>query len=100
MNLATAITLGISIAGFIGGIIGTVATLSSKYGKLNETVSNNAQRDKEEREKASQKFAELYNRTNAHDASIAQLSGSVQNLNTTCSRIESKLDRLIEGKTR
>lgn len=96
MNTGGFITLGISVAGFIGGIIGTVAKLSSNYGKLNEKVSFNDERDKEERAKTSQKFAELYNRMASNEGDVKELNSKVDSLNCTCVRIESKLDKLIE----
>ena len=100
MNIYTAISLGIAIAGFIGGIIVKVADLSSKYGRLQENVKNNEDRDTEERQKASGKFAELYNRMGANEASVNALQTNVNNLTATCNRIESKLDRIIEREAK
>lgn len=96
MNVYTAISLGLAIAGFIGGVIWKVADLSMKFGKMQETISANKERDAEEREKASQKFSELYNRMATNESSLSALQSNVTNLSATCSRIESKLDRLIE----
>ena len=100
MNMYTAISLGITIAGFIGGIIVKVADLSSKYGHLQEKVKNNEDRDIEERQKAGAKFTELYNRMSANESSVNALQTNVNNLTATCSRIESKLDRIIEREAK
>ena len=100
MNIYTSISLGIAIAGFIGGIIAKVADLSSKYGRLQEKVKNNEDRDTEERQKTSAKFAELYNRMSANESSVNALQTNVNNLTATCNRIESKLDRIIEREAK
>ena len=100
MNIYTSISLGIAIAGFIGGVIVKVADLSSKYGRLQEKVKNNEDRDTEERQKASGKFAELYNRMGANESSVNALQTNVNNLTATCNRIESKLDRIIEHEAK
>jgi hypothetical protein len=96
MNIGAAITLGISIAGFIGGVIIKVADLSIKFGRLKEKVEQNETRDAEERQHSSQKFSELYNRTADHAGNIQALQVSISTLAETTSRIEAKLDRLIE----
>ena len=96
MNMYTAISLGITIAGFIGGIVVKVADLSSKYGHLQEKVKNNEDRDTEDRQKTSAKFTELYNRMSANESSVNALQTNVNNLTATCNRIETKLDRIIE----
>ena len=100
MNIYTAISLGIAIAGFIGGVIVKVADLSSKYGRLQEKVKNNEDRDTEERQNAGTKFAELYNRMSANESSVNALQTNVNNLTATCNRIESKLDRIIEREAK
>ena len=100
MNIYTAISLGIAIAGFIGGVVVKVADLSSKYGRLQEKVKNNEDRDTEERQKTSAKFAELYNRMSANESSVNALQTNVNNLTATCNRIESKLDRIIEREAK
>lgn len=99
MSITAIVSVSITVAGFVGGIIVTVANLSVKYGKLTQKVAQNEERDKEEREHSSAKFSELYNRTAAHDSVIAALSNNVGSLSATCTRIESKLDRLIERKS-
>lgn len=96
MGIAAAITLGITIAGFAGGIIIKVSDLSIKFGKLTQTVEQSMERDREDRDQNNNRFNELYTRTNAHESSIAALTNSVTSLTSTCQRIESKLDRLIE----
>lgn len=96
MNVTAAITLGLAIAGFIGGIIWKVADLSVRFGRMTQKVEQNELRDKEEREHASVKFAELYNRMGQNESVIAALTNNVNTLTNTCGRIETKLDRLIE----
>ena len=100
MNIYTAISLGIAIAGFIGGVIVKVADLSSKYGRLQEKVKTNEDRDTEERQKTGAKFTELYNRMSANESSVNALQTNVNNLTATCNRIESKLDRIIEREAK
>jgi len=95
VEIATAITLGISIAGFVGGTLVKVADLSLKFGRLKEKVENNEKRDEEERGKSSQKFSELYNKTAGNTASIQALQVSITALTNTTNRIETKLDKLI-----
>lgn len=100
MNIYTAISMGLAIAGFIGGIIVKVADLSSKYGRLLENVKNNEERDTEERQKSCVKFEELYNRMSANESSVNALQTNVTNLTATCNRIETKLDRIIEREVK
>ena len=100
MNIYTAISLGIGIAGFKGGINVKGAELSSKDWRLQENVKNNEDRDTEERQKASGKFAELYNRMSANESSVNALQTNVNNLTATCNRIASKLDRIIEREVK
>lgn len=95
-NAVTVISISITVAGFIFGIIGSVFRLSVEYGRLKKTVEANELRDKEEREKTRDKFSKLYATTNSHESTLAALKNNVSNLQQTCSRIESKLDRLIE----
>ena len=96
MNIYTSICLGITIAGFIGGIITAVAKLASKTGRLMERVEQNEKRDIEEREKIGVNFTELYGRMNAVECDVKAQGTSINNLVATCTRIESKLDRLVE----
>lgn len=100
MGIAGFITLGITIAGFIFGIIATVSKLSVEYGKLRNEIDQNESRDKEERAHTREKFTELYTRISGHDSTLAALQNNVSNLTTTCGRIETKLDRLIEKETK
>ncbi len=98
MDVKVLVSISISIAGFIFGIIWKIVELSVKFGKIQQRIDNNEERDREERAHASVKFSELYNRTANHDALISGLANNVTTLSSTCSRIESKLDRLIEKK--
>ena len=100
MNIYTSICLGITIAGFIGGIIAKVADLSTKYGKLTEKMETNEKRDEEERAKSSVKFSELYNRMSTTESNAKETQAKVDVLMGTCNRIESKLDRIIEREAK
>ena len=96
MNIYTSISLGIAIAGFIGGIITAVARLAINTGRLMERLESNEKRDTEEREKIGVNFTELYGRMNAVECDVKAQGTSINNLVATCTRIESKLDRIIE----
>ena len=100
MNIYTVIGLGITIAGFIGGIITAVAKLAVKTGQVVEKLQTNENRDGEERAKISAKFSELYNRMSASESNARETQANVDNLMGTCSRIEGKLDRLIEREAK
>ena len=90
------ISVSIAIAGFIGGIITAVAKLAIKTGRLMERLEQNEKRDAEEREKIGVNFTELYGRMNAVECDVKAQGTSINNLVATCTRIESKLDRIIE----
>lgn len=96
MNTAQFISIGITAGGFIIGIITTVAKLASNFGKLESKVLHNEERDKEERDKSSIKFAELYNRIGINEGDVKEINTKVDSLTMTVSRIETKLDKLIE----
>ena len=96
MNVYTLISISIAIAGFIGGIITSVAKLAIKTGRLMERLEQNEKRDAEEREKIGVNFTELYGRMNAVECDVKAQGTSINNLVATCTRIESKLDRIIE----
>ena len=98
MNVYTSISLGIAIAGFIGGIITAVSKLAIKTGRLMERLEQNEKRDAEEREKIGVNFTELYGRMNAAECDIRSQATAIHNIEATCSRIESKLDRIIEAR--
>ena len=100
MNIYTAIGLGITIAGFIGGIITAVAKLAVKTGRVIEKLQANENRDDEERSKTSAKFSELYNLMAASESNARETQAKVDNLMGTCNRIETKLDRLIEREAK
>lgn len=100
MSPITIISISITIAGFVGGIIGSVAKLSAEYGKLKKTVEANEKRGEEERAHVRVKFSNLFATTNAHESTLAALKNNVTNLQTTCARIEAKLDRLIEKEVK
>lgn len=95
MRIEVAITLGISIAGFVFAVIGKIIALSVKFGKFEERMKLNEERDVEERAKASVKFSELYSRMSSNESDVNSLKTSMLNITATCNRIESKLDRLL-----
>ena len=96
MNIGSALALGISVGGFVITVVTLIARLSKHYGKLEEQVKFNEERDKEERQKSSVKFAELYNRMATSEGDVKELNAKVDTLQNTCVRIECKLDKLIE----
>jgi hypothetical protein len=98
MNIYTSISLGIAIAGFIGGIITAVAKLATNTGRLMERLENNEKRDDEQRTKLDANITELYARMNAAEGDVKAQGTAIQNLVATCSRIENKLDRIIEAR--
>ena len=99
MSITAIITISISLAGFIGGIITAVAKLAIKTGRLMERLENNEKRDSEERAKIDANITELYGRMNAAECDVKAQGTAIQNLVATCSRIENKLDRIIEART-
>ena len=98
MSIITAITLGITIAGFAGGIITAVAKLATKTGRLMERLESNEKRDTEERGKIEANLSELYGRMNAAECDIRSQATAIHNIEATCGRIETKLDRIIEAR--
>lgn len=96
MNIYTSICLAITIAGFIGGIITAVAKLAVKTGRLMEVLESNEKRDTEERAKIETNFKELYARMNQTECDVKAQETAINSLVATCTRIENKLDRIIE----
>jgi len=70
--------------------------LSVNNGKLQKTVEKNEEKIREVQRVTDSKIDNLYARTNEHEAAIASMASSVNALAQTCTRIETKLDRLIE----
>ena len=68
MTAGAAITLGITVASFILGIIYKLIDLSVRFGRFSRQMEDNEKRDNEEREKATRKFEELYNARNRSEA--------------------------------
>lgn len=99
MNVYTAITLGISVAGFVGGIIVAVAKLATKTGRVLERMDNNEKRDAEERAKINANISELYGRMNVCEGDVKAQGTEIKSILETCKRIENKLDRRIERET-
>lgn len=100
MNTAAAITLGISIATFLLGIIYKLGDLSMKFGRMTRTLETNEERDAEERRKNSAKFTELYNGRNSHESDITRLDTTMRNIDTKLEKVDGKLDRNEQSVTR
>lgn len=98
MNIGAIITLGITIAGFVGGVIAALVKLGASMGRTMERLESNEKRDTEERAKISANFTELYGRMNSAECDIRSQGTELHNIEATCSRIESKLDRIIEAR--
>ena len=98
MNIYTTISLCIAIAGFIGGVIAALVKLGASVGRLMERLESNEKRDSEERAKIEANFSELYGRMNTAECEIKSQGTAIHNIEATCSRIESKLDRIIEAR--
>ena len=99
MSVTAIISFSITVAGFIFGIITTVAKLAIEYGRIKKEMEENEERDREERLHTREKFSDLYSKINLHESTLAGLKNNVTNLTSTCQRIESKLDRLIEKES-
>ncbi|MBP5444062.1 MAG: hypothetical protein J6Y60_12570 [Treponema sp.] len=98
MTVPAGITLGITIATFILGIIYKLIDLSVKYGRFSRQMEDNERRDQEERDKAAKKFDELFNSRNNHETSLARLDTTIINIDAKLEKIDGKLDKLMEGK--
>ena len=98
MGIYTSISLAITIAGFIGGVVTALVKLGTKTGRLMERLEQNEKRDSEERAKIDANITELYGRMNAAEGDVKAQGTAIQNLVATCTRIESKLDRIIETR--
>lgn len=100
MNISAIITISISLAGFIGGVVTALVKLGMKTGRLMEQLENNEKRDAEERAKIDANITELYGRMNAAECDVKAQGTAIQNLVATCTRIENKLDRIIEREAK
>ncbi len=100
MNMAAAITLGISIATFLLGIIYKLGDLSVRFGRMAKTIEANEERDAEERRKNAAKFTELYNGRNSHEAAITRLDTTMRSIETKLEKVDAKLDRNEQSVTR
>ena len=98
MSISAIITLSITIAGFIGGVVTALVKLGTKTGRLMERLEQNEKRDAEEREKIGVNFTELFGRMNAAECDIRSQATAIHNIEATCGRIETKLDRIIEAR--
>ena len=98
MNIVTAISISITVAGFIGGTIAALVKLGATMGRLMERLDGNDKRDGEVRGKIEANFSELYGRMNEAECAIRSQGTAIHNIEATCSRIETKLDRIIEAR--
>lgn len=80
-----------------------ISSLAVKVGRMTQSMEHSeteiAQleaRLKDETVRAREKFAKLFTRTEKHESLIAGLDNTVESLSATCTRIENKLDKLIE----
>lgn len=71
--------------------------MSKDNGKLTEKVDSMESRAREDRESNARSFTELFTRTNAAEQNITALNSKVDNLTNICSKMDSKLDRIIEA---
>jgi septal ring factor EnvC (AmiA/AmiB activator) len=99
VNIAV-ITVGISIATFLLGIIYKLGDLSMKFGRMAKTIEANDERDAEERRRNSAKFSEIYSDRNRHEAAIARLDTTITNIDTKLEKVDAKLDRNEQCVTR
>ena len=97
MNVPAGITLRITIATFVLGIIYKLIDLSVKYGRFARQMEDNEKRDMEEREKSAKKFDELFNSRNSHENSLTRLDTRFSNIDEKLEKIDMKLDKLISG---
>lgn len=103
MSTTAIISCAIAVAGFIISILGTMARLSVRFGKMEQRVAENESRDKEEREKTRVKFEGLYHDVNVHNTAIATLSTKIDSMaqtvvdtKTEVQHMNLKLDKMIE----
>ncbi|WP_443739584.1 hypothetical protein [Treponema sp.] len=103
MSTTAIISCAIAVAGFIISILGTMARLSVRFGKMEQRVAENESRDKEEREKTRVKFERLYHDVNVHNTAIATLSTKIDSMaqtvadtKTEVQHMNLKLDKMIE----
>ncbi|WP_147635071.1 hypothetical protein [Treponema pectinovorum] len=97
MSITAIITVGISIATFLLGIIYKLGDLSMKFGRITKTIESNEERDAEERRKNAAKFSELFNDRNRHESAITRLDTTMNNIDAKLEKMDAKLDRLIDG---
>ena len=100
MSTGAAITLGITIAGFLGGILWKVVEVAVKNGKLQQRLDTMEAQQEKTDAKNSAKFEKLYNLVNVHGSAIDVLTSVINTVKDTTERTESKLDRLIEREAR
>lgn len=96
MAVGAAITLGIAIASFLLGIFYKVVGMGKENGRYEERMKSLEARAQEDREKNEKNFVELFARTNAAEQNISTLNTKVDNLTSICTKMDSKLDRIIE----
>lgn len=105
MDLVAIISICITVAGFLGGIVVTVSKLANKFGSLETRFEKNEERDIEERAKSSVKFGELYSLVHKNEAEQEKIKSDLKHIGEDVSdiknsniRLEDKIDRLLQGK--
>jgi hypothetical protein len=93
MNLGGAITIGITIAGFVGGVIIKIADISIQLGRILQRVNTNEERDREERAKAREKFSDLYSRSSSHESLLAVLVEKIDGIKEDTKDIKDALKK-------
>lgn len=105
MDPIAIISISITIAGFLGGIVIKLCTLAGKFGSLETRFEKNEERDVEERAKNSVKFGELYSLVHKNEAEQEKIKSDLKHIGEDVSeikssniRLEDKIDMLLQGR--
>lgn len=94
--------LGIIGGGGLLGLFGWVWNMASKYQDLVTRVTQNEERDKEERTKTDAKFNELYISRNKTNETLVELSTTIKmminNMDTQFAQLNKKIDEIKAEK--
>lgn len=96
MNMQIIISACISIGGFLITVLSLATTFTARFAKLEERVASEREQDLEHNRRAEKKFTELYDRTAGHSTDIMELKATMQSVANSVSRMEDKLDRILE----
>lgn len=101
LSLLAAI-LGIIGGGGLLGLFGWVWNMASKYQDLVTRVTQNEERDKEERSKTELKFNELYTSRNKTNETLVELSTTMKmmfsNMDNQFAQLNKKIDEIKKDK--